>query len=289
MWWRPVQKQLMTILGRLKYFSRPPVIVFDPSSYKVKGPDVRELINILQPGDILLRAYDGYLDSWFIRHSWPQGSQRKPRAGRFTHVALYVGYLAESDRARASSQINGYDWDSDRKAPAADLPQIRESARKQFFDPVLSKGGQGEWPDNRMVVHAMAEGVQLEDILTFCRCDYLAVMRLPESAAEGVASRDDLIRQAVETSLARLGAEYDFNCADVNQFQSFSCAQLVYYCYRQAAGLWQMTPRWHGLFGRFMLRLTVTPDDFTEAGLECVWQSRSLRAIRTMAASGKGQ
>ena len=38
-------------LGKLKYFSKPPIIVYDPSSYKVKGADVRELLGVLQPGD----------------------------------------------------------------------------------------------------------------------------------------------------------------------------------------------------------------------------------------------
>jgi len=45
---RPLQKAAMTLLGRLKYFRVPPVIVFDPSTYRVKGGEVRELLGVLQ-------------------------------------------------------------------------------------------------------------------------------------------------------------------------------------------------------------------------------------------------
>lgn len=302
---RALQKAGMTCLGRLKYFTRPPVIVFDPSTYRVKGADVREVLNLIRPGDILLRAYDGYLDSWFIRHSWVRGSTRRPRRGMFTHVALYVGPLSAAQRPQVASQISGYDWGSDRKAPAAQLPALQEAARQRFFDSVLPAPAAGEpWPDNGMVVHAMAEGVQIEDVLSFCRCDYLTILRLPShlqlatavdehdfslvpgsaehalqqrlQAGDAVA-REQAIALALNTALGKVGAEYDFDCSDLNRFQSFSCAQLVYYCYRGAADWFAMRPRWHGLFGRVMMRHTVTPDDYLEAGLQQVWRSRSLR------------
>ncbi|MEC5207861.1 hypothetical protein QF022_002817 [Vogesella perlucida] len=302
---RPLQKQAMTLLGKLKYFSKPPIIVYDPSSYKVKGADVRELLGVLQPGDILLRAYDGYLDSWFIRSSRPLGKGAR-RRGVFTHAALYVGRLGPQDRDRAAADISGYAWDQDRAIPAAELPAHREAMRERFFDSVLKADQAGNWPDNAMVIHAMAEGVQMEDILSFCRCDYLQVLRLPaqfqgvphaelppvfrlqadsEEArlagsllADQCLQREDATRLACAAALGKLGAEYDFACNDVKAFQSFSCAELVFYCYR-AVGQWlDMRPRLHGFLGLWPRRVTVTPDDFTETRLETVWQSRSLRA-----------
>ena len=303
---RPLQKAAMTLLGRLKYFRAPPVIVFDPSTYRVKGADVRELLGVLQPGDILLRAYDGYLDSWFIRSSLPLGTGQR-RKGRFTHAALYVGRMAQPDRQHAAADISGYAWDQDRRIPAAALPAHREAMRERFFDSVLQPHSDGSWPDNAMVIHAMAEGVQMEDILSFCRCDYLQVLRLPDTfqgvphtdvapvfalqpgspeqrlasqlLADHTLQRHEATRLACAAALGKLGAEYDFACNDVKAFQSFSCAELVFYCYRGVAQWLDMHPRRHGFLGLWPRRLTVTPDDFTETRLQTVWKSRSLRDL----------
>jgi hypothetical protein len=54
------------------------IILFGDSSYKVKGDDVRNIINIVEPGDVLLRRYDHYLGSIII-------------PGYYSHSALYLG------------------------------------------------------------------------------------------------------------------------------------------------------------------------------------------------------
>jgi hypothetical protein len=48
--------------GDIKVFKFPLFILYDPGSYKVKGEDMRQVIKIIQPGDILLRGYVNYLD-----------------------------------------------------------------------------------------------------------------------------------------------------------------------------------------------------------------------------------
>ena len=303
---RTLQRQAMTILGRLKYFKLPPVIVFDPSTYRVKGADVREVLNLIRPGDILLRAYDGYLDSWFIRHSWVKGDRRLARPAFFTHAALYVGRLDAVQRAQVASDINGYDWASRQPMAPERLLAFREEMRVRYFDSVLSPPPDGGvWPDNGMVVHAMADGVQIEDILSFCRCDYLQILRLPAAfsgvahadlapvfrldpgsdegrlaarlLADGTLTRDEAVALACRAALGKVGAEYDFDTNDIKRFQSFSCSQLVYYCYRAVAQWLDMKPRRHGFLGWYPERLTVTPEDFLHTGLETVWRSRSLR------------
>ena len=70
--------------GFLKWFSdiqlfkTPLWILFGKSSYNINGIDSRNIINILRPGDLLLRRYDHYIAGLFI-------------PGYFTHLALYVG------------------------------------------------------------------------------------------------------------------------------------------------------------------------------------------------------
>jgi uncharacterized protein YycO len=53
-------------------------VLFGNSSYSIKGPDTRYVLNVLEPGDVLLRRYDHYLGSILIPGYW-------------SHAAMYVG------------------------------------------------------------------------------------------------------------------------------------------------------------------------------------------------------
>lgn len=48
----------------------------------------------------------------------------------------------------------------------------------------------------QMVIRAMAEGVFMEDILTFSRCDRLVVLRLPERALRQRVWASQSVREA---------------------------------------------------------------------------------------------
>ncbi len=54
------------------------LVLWGPSSYKMKGPNMREVLDVIQPGDVLLRVYRHYVGSMFTPGYW-------------THAALYVG------------------------------------------------------------------------------------------------------------------------------------------------------------------------------------------------------
>lgn len=73
-----IWRVFLTILGDIKVYPFPMFIVYDPSSFRVKGRHTREAINVLKPGDVLVRKYKCYLDGWFI-------------PGEYSHSAIYVG------------------------------------------------------------------------------------------------------------------------------------------------------------------------------------------------------
>jgi len=234
-----------------------------------------------------LRGFQGYLDGAMIRRS-SRCSAKGFEPGWFTHVALYVGALD----------------DTDKKCVPGD-----------FADE--SQGYFAVGP--QMVIHSMAKGVHAEDILTFCRCDFLAVLRIKpdmhcikDKASEldnKASTRDEpstsdrmskvveehmvdgkhferelAIETAKRSALEKIGEKYDFDCSDTTRFHRFSCAELVYYCYRGIRTAIDLKPEIHGLYPlgalnkswAILKRETITPDDYyaliAQGTVDCVWQ-----------------
>lgn len=72
--------KFLTTFGEIKIFKFPMFLVYDPHYFSVGGEQVLDIISILEPGDIILRGYDNYLDGCFI-----------PDPLSFSHGALYIG------------------------------------------------------------------------------------------------------------------------------------------------------------------------------------------------------
>lgn len=241
----------LTFFGDIKIYPHPMFIVYDPGSYRIKGPDVREILDRLQPGDILLRGYDNYLDGKFI-------------GGTFSHAAFYYG-----------------------KVTPADCPFEESHHRRERF-----------LTGDQMVVHSMAEGVFMEDILTFTRCDKLAILRLPDPIGKQTAAkirvtsqqagsfstaeeeiyqtlkrgetvrRAAVILEAQKLALQHLGDEYDFGF-DFETHKSFSCTEFVYFIYRCVCpfvriDLVDKTILW-------VTRRVLRPDDYLKTGLSVAY------------------
>jgi len=143
--------------------------------------------------------------------------------GYFSHVGLYLGPVSEED---------------------VDLVTLK-LCKHQF------KSG------DQMVMHALAEGVLIEDLLNFCRTDYLAVLRFPEKIKRAPEARslpvpkkeyiteEEEIQKRIEggeeiqfkevfpiiykVALKNLGRPYDFNF-DFADFARLSCTEFVYLC-----------------------------------------------------------
>lgn len=126
----------LTIFGDIKIFKWPMFVIYQPTSFRIKGSDTRTIMARLHPGDVVMRAYDDYLDGYFI----PKGESG------CSHSGLYIG-------------------------------------------------------DNTMV-HSIAEGSSLIDIIDFCRCDKIIVLR-PESGQEWAIEH---ARKCADANIP-----YDFN------------------------------------------------------------------------------
>lgn len=289
----PFQSAFMSWFGTLRWYwnDRPgPMakiglpsgyLIENPQNYRLNAKDMRAILDKLKPGDILLRAYDGYLDGSFIRRS-SLCSKNGYRPGWFTHAAIYVGPLDSEDLSHVPTEFR---------------------SNKKY----IQEGSQ-------MILHSMAMGVHAEDILTWFRCDYMVVLRLKDELrltnkveqpqcfgnkillSNKVSSqlKEDLrngtpiasteaIRNAKLSALEKIGEPYDFECVETDKYTRFSCAEYVYYCYRGIHDALGLSPQLHAFypFGKLnrhfciMGRRTVTPDDFyqlaKEKHLDIVW------------------
>ncbi|MBF0430429.1 MAG: hypothetical protein HQK83_04070 [Fibrobacteria bacterium] len=239
------------ILGDIKIFKFPFFLVYDPGSYLIKGRQMREIMQKVRPGDILVRGFNNYLDGKLI-------------PGTFSHVALYLGTIKPEDEQFIET----------------------EKGRDVF------SSGKG------MVIHAMMEGVKLDDILDFGRCDHLAILRFPGSmqrndryveseqehhhctdnekaifsklvAGESVKLKD-VFPVIYQKSLSQLGKEYD-SWFDFRDDHEVSCTEFVercICCLEPYHGIKPTVRKFH-----FIEKEYLAPDDFVKSPLKLIWTS----------------
>ena len=188
--------------------------------------------------------------------------------GYFSHVGLYLGPVSKKD---------------------VDLVPL-EQGKKQF------KSG------DQMVIHALAEGVLMEDLLTFCRTDYLAILRFPEKIKRAPEPRllsvppkeylteEEEIQKRIEdgeeiqfkeifpiiykVALKNLGRPYDFNF-NFADFARLSCTEFVYLCTKCMGSFLNVLPKKKRVF-LFFNKSMIQPDDFFSTKLEIIWGSFKL-------------
>ncbi len=136
-------------------------VLFGNSSYNVKGPDMRQVLNIIKPGDVLLRRYSHYIGSITI-------------PGYFSHVALYVG-------------------------------------------------------DDK-VIHMLGCGVVTEDILTFLRCDDVAILRMKKPDTKVIKKAIKKAKEYLDSSIP-----YDYNF-ETDDSSKMYCTEMVDAAYGNPIG-----------------------------------------------------
>jgi hypothetical protein len=216
---------------------------------------MREVIKLIEPGDMLVRRYDNYLDGHFI-------------PGYFSHAGLYVGAVTQDDEKLIKT----------------------EKGRANF------KTGE------QMVIHSMAEGVFMEDILNFCRCDGMAIVRFPKkfTATKKLSVKDipfdqfnkkekeyfnqlnnhktlsyvNVFKTIFELALQQLGKKYDFDF-NFKNYNDLSCTEFVYFCIKSLEGFHGLKPKERKIF--MLNKSMIIPDAFMEVNFQKVWQSKSVK------------
>jgi len=186
-----LKKEVFRFIGDIKWagITHPFWFVVNSQTFRLKGRHYREIEPLIQPGDIIIRRFEGYVDKWFIPGWW-------------NHAGIYVG------------EIDG---------------------------------------QNHSIVHAISDGVVIEDLIDFMRTDHMIVLRAPSRYTQ----------PAIARAMLAVGSDYDFSF-DFQEDIRFSCTELISHCYN---GLIIGQKR----FGR----LTVVADDIVGTDLlDVVWDSR---------------
>ena len=240
--------EFVTVLGDIKLFRFPFWVVYDPGSYKIRGPEMRTILGLVKPGDIVLRRYDGYLDSHII-------------TGTFSHASLFLGEVTVAD--------------------AVVVPEGEPRSMSFCTGPA-------------QIAHSTAEGVHLEEILTFLQCDGVAILRFPEvleklsspppRPADFAQWHDDekdlynrldngekvpfadVFATARSIALGTLGTPYDFSF-NFNDGNRLSCTEFVAHVYRSALPALGVVPTRQSFLGGLRHEVVIRPDDFLKTAL----------------------
>lgn len=68
-----LQRHVFRFIGDIKWsgIKRPFWLTFNGAGYGLKGEHYRIVHKIIQPGDILIRRFEGYIDKFLIPHVNP--------------------------------------------------------------------------------------------------------------------------------------------------------------------------------------------------------------------------
>lgn len=186
-----LEKTIFRFIGDVKWAGilHPFWFIINGTSFHLKGKHYRDLDSVIEPGDIIIRRFEGYIDKWLIPGWW-------------NHAGIYVG------------KVNGKD---------------------------------------HQVIHAISDGVVVDDLIDFMRTDHMIVLRAPK----------EKIEEAIDKAKQAIGSDYDF-AFDFNETLRFSCTELISHCYK---GIIKGKKR----FGR----ITIVADDIVGTRkLNVVWDSR---------------
>lgn len=119
---------------------------------------------------------------------------------------------------------------------------------------------------NKTIIHAVAEGVIEEDILRFCQCDSVVILR------PRVPYGDKL--KAVEYAKEHIGCSYDFEF-NPNTEDTYFCTELVYWCYKDKIDVEpHIVTKLFGLLKKY----TIVPDEYLRSQkLDIVYTTRIAR------------
>ncbi len=128
----------------------------------------------------------------------------------------------------------------------------------------------GFYYGDNTVIHAVAEGVGEEDIIDFCECDYIAILRIKEN---GVTEKD--IEEAKRKAKLLKGCPYDFLFKAGNK--RYYCSELVLQIWDHKAELLNIRPMGVKYLLGLLKRKVILPDQLYKCrALDIIFTSKEV-------------
>jgi len=254
-WFKWLSNRLLKIFGDIKVFHFPFFIIYDPGGYLVTGPDTRQAMLIVKPGDLLVRGYMNYLDGYFI-------------PGYFSHVGLYLGNVRPEDIELVQSARGKELFRSGEQIVAHAM------AEGVFMEDFINF-----CRCDYMVILRFPE--QLSARPNPANADIsapeftAAELKISEALRGGQRLMfADVFKTVYNVALSQIGKAYDFQLNFAN-YNNLSCTEFVYYCIKSLEPHHHLSPARK----RFLIfdKVVLTPDAFVTSDLPLVWQSKSVQ------------
>jgi hypothetical protein len=279
-----------TITGVKYYFRFPLFFYHDPEPpQNVRFNKVEEIARIIQPGDVLLRRHDHYIDGLILSQTT-----------YFTHAGIFYGTVdGKENQVIHAIGSKGVSWiDLDEFARCDDIALLRfeidpklqqEEVRKPtrtsmsflaenklaaFKMPefIFEPEGKGSVLNNKIVfnfdVRTFIEDVA-EDGCPAIRLIGSRELALYDSlkndlSTDGklavIPNRNEYIALILEMAEALLGKQYDFQFNFID-FKRLSCVEFVWYCYKSLFPLHQIRRRFF-IYFNCVKTFVLVPDQF---------------------------
>ena len=101
-----------------------------------------------------------------------------------------------------------------------------------------------------MVIHAMADGVFKEDLINFCRCDFMAILRFKKNKVTDI---DKYQACAKAEEMIGVGYDFEFESGD----DEYYCTEMVYEAWRPFLKIKPMIIK---ALGGLIKKESITPD-----------------------------
>lgn len=140
---------------------------------------------------------------------------------------------------------------------------------------------QDDWPEvalksykqgEQITIHSMAEGVFMEDILNFCKCDYLLILRRNTTTEPNYNPNTDF-SPIFNKAIKSVGKPYDFTF-DFSRYHTMSCTEFVYSAFEDIMPTYSVKIKKRRAL--ITKREMIIPDDFVTDKFEIAFQSKSI-------------
>lgn len=116
----------------------------------------------------------------------------------------------------------------------------------------------------------------MEDIINFCKCDFLLILRRTKQIEQDL-SFPDSNKTVFKKAFESLGKGYDFKF-DFSKYHTMSCTEFVYYCGMEFFEKYNVKLKTRSVLFKKMEMLI--PDDFVTKEFEIAFQSASIKQAK---------